>query len=205
MLVAAVASHRRHAEIAELDINPLLADAQGVIALDARIRVRRPTGPAPARLAIRPYPQQLESEARDRRRQRVRAAADPAGGRAGAASVRRGGGSADLWHPVFALLRERGHETAARLTQIDYDREMTMLAWEGARVAGLARSAADPDFETAEAAVIIRADLRDKGLATQLLELLLQAVADQGVHKAVLLYPARTRSPDRNRRRAPDL
>ena len=99
--------------------------------------------------------------------------------------------AADLWHPVFALLRQRSHETAARLCQIDYDREMTLLAWQGGRVAGLARSAADPDFEAAEAAVIIRADLREKGLATQLLELLLRAITDQGVHKAVLVYPAR--------------
>jgi len=92
---------------------------------------------------------------------------------------------------VFALLRERSHETAARLSQIDYDREMTMLAWADGRIAGLARSAADPNFEEAEAAVIIRADLRDKGLATKLLQLLLRAVADQGVRKAVLVYPAK--------------
>jgi acetyltransferase len=87
-------------------------------------------------------------------------------------------------------LRERSHETAARLSQIDYDREMTMVAWEGSRIAGLARSTADPDFQQAEAAVVIRADLRDKGLATRLLQLLFSAVAGQGVRMAVLSYPA---------------
>jgi len=65
-----------------------------------------------------------------------------------------------------------------------------MLAWEGSRIAGLARSTADPDFEQAEAAVIIRADLREKGLATRLLQALLSAVSAQGVRKAVLVYPA---------------
>lgn len=49
------------AEVVELDINPLLVDAKGVIALDARIRVRRSTAPARSRLAIRPYPRELES------------------------------------------------------------------------------------------------------------------------------------------------
>src|SRR5690606_21935893 len=45
--------------VVELDINPLLADASGVIALDARIVVRE-AGRERKPLAIRPYPQQLE-------------------------------------------------------------------------------------------------------------------------------------------------
>ncbi len=43
-----------HAEICELDINPVLADAHGVLALDARVRVRQATMPAASRLAISP-------------------------------------------------------------------------------------------------------------------------------------------------------
>jgi len=179
-----------HAEIAEIDINPLLCDADGVIAVDGRVRVHAAAGPAEARLAIRPYPQGLEGEIRSTGGsvfavRPIRPEDEPALRRF-AAEV----DSTDLWHPVFAPLRERSHETAARLSQIDYDREMTMLAWEGSRIAGLARSTADPDFEQAEAAVIIRADLREKGLATRLLQALLSAVSAQGVRKAVLVYPA---------------
>jgi acetyltransferase len=48
-----------HAEICELDINPLLADSEGVVALDARVRVRKATGPVAARLAISPYSEVL--------------------------------------------------------------------------------------------------------------------------------------------------
>jgi len=180
-----------HAEITEIDINPLLCDTDGVIAVDGRVRIRAASAPAEARLAIRPYPQRLESEIRTADGsvfavRPIRPEDEPA--------LRRFAeevDAADLWHPVFALLREKSHETAARLSQIDYDREMTMLAWEDKRVAGLARSAADPNFEQAEAAVIIRADLRDKGLATQLLQELLRAVTGQGARMAVLAYPAR--------------
>ncbi len=98
--------------------------------------------------------------------------------------------TADLWHDFFAPLRDRTHETAARLSQIDYDREMTLVAWDGERVAGLARSVADPTFDKAECAVIIRRDLREKGLAGQLLTALMHAIATQGIAQAVLVFPA---------------
>lgn len=180
-----------HAEIAEIDINPLLCDAAGVVGVDGRIRVRAASDPAQMRLAIRPYPQELESEVHtpDGVTYAVRPIKpeDEPALRRFAEEV----DARDLWHAAFAPLRERSHETAARLSQIDYDREMTMLAWAGDRIAGLARSAADPDFETAEAAVVIRGDLRDKGLATQLLQAQLAAIAAQGVHHAVLVYPAK--------------
>jgi acetyltransferase len=180
-----------HAEVTEIDINPLLCGTDGVIGIDGRIRVRAATESAEARLAIRPYPHNLESEIStpDGAVYAVRPIKpeDEPALRCFAEEV----DTQDLWHSAFALLRERSHETAARLSQIDYDREMTMLAWQGERIAGLARSTADPDFETAEAAVIIRADLRDKGLARQLLEAQLAAIAGQGVRRAVLVYPAK--------------
>jgi acetyltransferase len=179
-----------HVEITEIDINPLLCDAKGVIAVDCRIRVHATTASAQSRLAIRPYPQQLEtmiraSEGQSYAVRPIKPEDEPA--------LRRFADevdSGDLWHSFFAPLRERTHETAARLSQIDYDREMTMLAWDGERVAGLARSTADSNFEKSECAVIIRADLRERGLARQLLQTLLRAIAMQGVREAVLNIPA---------------
>ena len=67
---------------------------------------------------------------------------------------------------------------------------MTLVAWDGERVAGLARSTADPAFENAECAVIIRADLRAKGLAVKLIEALTRALAMQGIANAELVFPA---------------
>jgi len=178
-----------HAEISELDINPLLCDAQGVIAVDGRIRVRTATAPAQARLAIRPYPQRLETTVRSSAGQAypvrpIRPEDEPA--------LRRFADevdATDLWHPFFAPLRVRTHETAARLSQIDYDREMTLVAWDNDRIAGLTRSTADPDAENAECAVIIRSDLREKGLARELIAALLRAIAAIGVRNTTLVFP----------------
>ncbi len=178
-----------HAEIAEIDINPLLCDAAGVIAVDARIRVRAAAGPPQTRLAIRPYPQRFEGAVQTHE-----------GGRFAVRPIRPEDEPAlrhfadevdnrDLWHPFFVPLRARTHETAARLSQIDYDREMTLVAWQGERVAGLARAIADPDFDAAECAVIIRADLREHGLGRQMLEALFGVIAAQGVRHAVMRFP----------------
>jgi acetyltransferase len=179
-----------HAEVTEIDINPLLCDAHGVIGVDGRVRVRATAAAAQSRLAIRPYPQRLESKIETPEGQAyevrpIKPEDEPA--------LRRFAeevDTEDLWHGFFAPLRDRTHETAARLSQIDYDREMTLVAWEGGRVAGLARSLADPDLDLSECAVIIRGDLRQKGLARLLLQALLLAIAEQGVRQAVLVFPA---------------
>jgi acetyltransferase len=158
--------------------------------VDGRVRVRATAAAAQSRLAIRPYPQRLESKIETPEGQAyevrpIKPEDEPA--------LRRFAeevDTEDLWHGFFAPLRDRTHETAARLSQIDYDREMTLVAWEGGRVAGLARSLADPDLDLSECAVIIRGDLRQKGLARLLLQALLLAIAEQGVRQAVLVFPA---------------
>ncbi len=178
-----------HPEVSEIDINPLLCDAQGVMAVDARIRVRAAKAAAQARMAIRPYPKRFEGEVRTHEGARyavrpIRPEDEPA--------LRRFANEIDdrdLWHRFFAPLRARTHETAARLSQIDYDREMTLIAWQGDRVAGLARATADPDFDEAECAVIIRGDLRELGLGRALLQALFDAIAAQGVRHAVMRFP----------------
>ncbi|MEJ2623538.1 MAG: bifunctional acetate--CoA ligase family protein/GNAT family N-acetyltransferase [Pseudolabrys sp.] len=176
-------------QVTELDINPLLCDARGVIAVDGRVRVKAATGPAEARLAIRPYPKRFETTVKSRDGKTYAARPirpeDEGALRAFADKVDNN----DLWHPFFAPLAARRHETAASLSQIDYDREMALVAWDGNTVVGLARSVSDPDFDTAECAVIIRADRREQGLALALIDALTGAVAALGIRRAALVFP----------------
>ena len=114
-------------EVVELDINPLLADAKGVIALDTRIKVQKATGKGTARFAIRPYPRELEepvklSGGRELLLRPIRPEDEPALRHAFAqlspTSIRM---------RFFAPIKELSHALGARLTQIDYEREMALV------------------------------------------------------------------------------
>jgi acetyltransferase len=86
----------------------------------------------------------------------------------------------------FTALRTLAPELCARLTQIDYEREMALVALEpGAKpeapLCGVVRLAADPDRERAEFAVLVRSDLKGQGLGTALMRTLIAYARAQGI------------------------
>lgn len=175
--------------LAELDINPLWVDAEGALALDARVRLSRTPVAGAQRFAILPYPGQWvrtlawdgrpivvrpirpEDEAQHRR---FIEALDPE----------------DIRMRIFSTRRELPHSELARLTQIDYDREMAFIA-EGtdaegrAETLGVARSVRDPDNIEAEFAVIVRSDLKGRGLGRLLFEQLVAHARQHGTGRLV--------------------
>jgi acetyltransferase len=159
-------------ELAELDINPLLADAHGVLALDARIRLRAPGAAQGSRLALRPYPSSLESSITVGETQlRVRPIR-PEDGKALAAFYAHAPAS-DLRLRFFLARREVPRSELARYCQIDYEREMAFVAMDGDRIAGEARAICDPDNLQAEFAIQVAADWQRRGLGGQLMTKLL--------------------------------
>ena len=159
--------------IVSMDINPLLADADGVMAIDARIEidpaaVEQP-GPNPA-LAIRPYPSEWETtfEAGGARyRMRPIKPVDFGLYPQFVSKI-----SADDIRLRFLSPRKAfPDETLKRLTQIDYDRDMAFVALEDASgaLAGVARLSTDPDRTIGEYALLVRTDLQGHGIGWQLL------------------------------------
>ena len=83
----------------------------------------------------------------------------------------------------FAPMKQLSHELAARLSQIDYDREVAIVAEPPERglLWGVARFSADPDFERAEYAVAVRSDLKGRGLGYLLMTRLLEVAKARGL------------------------
>ena len=169
------------AEITELDINPLLADADGVIALDARILVRPAPADAAKRLAIRPYPAELAREvALPDGEKLILRAIRPSDAEALAAMGARTRPE-DLRLRFHGAVRELAPGQAQRLTQIDYDREMALVACEDdGAIAGVARLIFDPEFSAAEYGLIVRSDMQARGIGRELLLALLHYAERRG-------------------------
>lgn len=173
-----------HPQIVDLDINPLLADEHGIIAVDARIRV----DPAMAlgRLIVTPYPRELETcleriggpplYVRPIRPQDEPLVIDFA----------RQLCLEDLRFRFFVPLREVDHRQAAGLTQIDYDREMVLIGCSSPRydaIETMAQFHADPDNIQAEFAIAVRSDRQGQGLAFTLMTYLIELARRRGLHR----------------------
>ncbi len=186
------------AELAELDINPLLADAAGVIALDARIRLAAPAPPPGLqgfaidcmdRLAIRPYPQALEEWLPWQGAQILLRPIRPEDSAAHLRFVQQLAPD-DVRFRMFIGMRSLPAAQLARFTQIDYDREMAFIATRSGadgqpETLGVARVVTDPDNREAEFAIIVRSDLKFKGLGKLLMQKLIAYCRGRGTHAIV--------------------
>ena len=176
-------------ELAELDINPLLVNHEGAIALDARVRVSAACPAGARHFAIQPYPSGLsETLEWDGRRVTIRPVRpeDEPAHRAFIDSL-----DPDDMRMRFFHSRPRLERTElARLVQIDYTREMAFIATaddaSGApQTLGVARAIADPDNVQAEFGIILRADLKGRGLGGLLLQRLITYQRAAGTQRLV--------------------
>lgn len=168
-------------EIRELDINPLLADENGVIAVDARVAIARlpaepHRGPGHPRFAVRPYPKEWERTVRlgDGRELFVRPLRpdDEPLVRAFFTKVT----PEDVRLRFFAPVREFSHEFIARLTQLDYARAIALVALDPASgdLLGAVRLHADANFDRGEYAILVRSDLKGHGLGWALMQIIIE-------------------------------
>jgi acetyltransferase len=176
-------------EVRAVDINPLLADETGVLALDARVAVAavgaRRTGAGHPRFAIRPYPSEWEKHL----------AIDGIGNilvrpvRPEDESLYpdffRQVSPDDLRMRFFAPIKEFGPAFIARLTQLDYARAMAFAAISQStgQLLGVVRLHSDANYEAGEYAILLRSDLKGRGLGWKLMELMIQYARTEGLRR----------------------
>jgi acetyltransferase len=169
-----------------LDINPLLADAEGVVVLDARIEIEPADldhrGPNPA-LAIRPYPSGWRREVplRDgvytfRPILPVDAMLYP--------DFHAHLSAEDIRMRFLAPRRSFSQTHDLRQTQLDYDREMAFIAIApSGEMAGVSRLSCDPDKRWAEYALLVRSDMNGRGLGRALMTILIEYARAEGLER----------------------
>jgi len=175
--------------VEELDINPLIAGPSGVVAVDARIRLRRPPADQGAygHLAILPYPRRLARQGflADGTEITIRPIR-PEDAESERAFVRNLSPEARKFRFMHALA-ELTPEMLARFTQIDYHREMALIATtrEGTRdeQQGVARYVINPDETSCEFAIVVSDRRQRQGIGTRLMHALMDAARDHGLRR----------------------
>ncbi|MBO0756693.1 MAG: GNAT family N-acetyltransferase, partial [Bradyrhizobiaceae bacterium] len=177
-------------QIREIDLNPILTDETGVIAVDARVAVAAVNmaqrgSVANPRFAIRPYPQEWERHLTMRDGtailvRPVRPTDEPLYGPFFAKVSKE-----DLRMRFFTLVKDFTHAFIARFTQIDYARAMAFIAIEesSGKMLGVVRLHADANYESGEYAILVRSDLKGHGLGWMLMQLIIEYARAEGIRR----------------------
>jgi len=174
-------------EIVELDINPLFAGPDGVVAVDARIRICRPPANAMRydHMAISPYPRHLiqKNILPDGTMLTIRPIR-PEDAESERTFVRELSSKAKQFRFMHAM-HELSPVMLARFTQIDYSCEMAFIAIteeNGNQTQnGVARYVINPDGTSCEFAIVVSDKRQHQGIGTQLMNALMNAARDHGV------------------------
>ena len=175
-------------EVMELDINPLLVDETGVIAVDARIVVRSAvtTTKRYDHMAIHPYPTELESSWQLPNGTNITIRPiRPEDATIEQAFVTKLSPESKYFRFMHGL-DQLSPMMLARLTQIDYDREMALIAvinegTDRARIIGVVRYAINPDRHSCEFALTVGDEYQGKGIGRYLMKRIMIVAKDRGI------------------------
>jgi acetyltransferase len=173
------------AEIEELDINPLLVSAAGFCAVDARVRLAPAQVPAPLHLVISAYPAQHEMRTTTRGLVNVFIRPIRPEDAPLLAALFESLSPRSIYQRFFSPLRHLPHGMLARFTQIDYDREIALVAFkDGApqdAMLGVARIILQKGLKAGEFAVLVGDPWQGKGIGAELLKQCLSIAAERSV------------------------
>ena len=173
-------------EVAGVELDPVHVEASGVIVLGARISIeQRERRHGFRRFAIRPYPKELEQqvdwEGRKLLIRPIRPEDEPLLG-----ELLNSLTPEDSRMRFFDSTRSLPRTRLARFSQIDYDREMALVAIERGNegtehALGEVRAVADPDSRFADFAIVVASEIKGRGLGQLLLQSLVSYCRRRGI------------------------
>jgi acetyltransferase len=170
-------------EISELDINPLILDQGGACAVDCRVLLRPADRPSPQHLVISPYPNEYEKTLVSRGGVPLRIRPIKPEDAPLLVDLFRVLSPRSIYYRFFRPLKEIPADLLARFTQIDYDRDVALVAIDqsGAeeRMLGVSRLVGDPDGTQAEFAVLVGDPWQGQGVGAALLQGCLKIARDK--------------------------
>jgi acetyltransferase len=178
-------------EIEEVDLNPVLATPERVLALDARmvlVAADRPAEEWP-QLAIQPYPNQYTAPFRLRDGTEVVVRAIRPEDEPLIVDLHGRHSEHTIRMRFFSLVKALSRDSLIRLCHLDYNREMALVAvlreGEALRILGVSRYYLNPETGAAEFALVVEDAYQAKGLGKHLLERLIGVARDRGVKRLV--------------------
>jgi acetyltransferase len=180
-------------EIREIDINPFAIDETGGLAIDARIVLEKEktprTGKPYRHLVISPYPEKyskavLLKSGQVARLRPIRPEDEPMMVKLFDKLSRE-----SLYFRFFGFVPTVTHDFLTRLTHIDYDREMAIIAVvEEAgieKMVGVVRIISDAWGESAEYAIAVADDWQGLGLGSQMTDFIIEVAQEMGIKKLI--------------------
>ncbi len=175
------------AEIDELDINPLFIKEDMVCAVDARILLKPSQKKAPLHLVISPYPEKYEEYVQttmgvDLFIRPIRPEDAPL-----LTALFDTLSPRSVYLRFFTPLKRLSHSMLVCFTQIDYDREIAMVALAGPpsqeKMLGVARIISERNLKDAEFSVVVADDWHGKGIGAVLLQKCLSIAGERGLER----------------------
>jgi acetyltransferase len=178
-------------EIQEVDLNPVLAAPERVVALDARLLLcpaERAAEQCP-KLAIHPYPNQYTAPFRLRDGREVTVRPIRPEDEPLILALHASHSEHTLRMRFFGLVKTLSRDSLIRLCHLDYDREMALTAvlQENGqpRLLGVARYYLHPETGVAEFAVVVSDAYQRQGLGRHLMQRLIDIARERGVRRLV--------------------
>jgi acetyltransferase len=173
-------------EIKELDMNPVIVKNGIPLAIDARILLEKTTVISPMHLVISPYPAHMECHTTDKNNIGILIRPIKPEDAPLFLSLFNTLSETSIYYRFFSPLKELSRNMLARFTQIDYDREIAVVAIkenssDEEAMLGVSRIITDPDGKVGEFSVLVGDPWQGLGIGAKLLIHCLNIAKNRGV------------------------